>query len=121
MCPPPNYVIFIKKIYGWLVYGQNSQSEKFQQRKLLKSCIGSLVKSENCHRTASPPDLAHCAPLFRKFSYKKICFCLLPKNNQYLTTQIIMLNFRNFPPKFQTFAVPKKHTFLLNYLRKFLG
>ena len=24
--------------------------------------MGSLVKSENCHRTASPPDLAHCAP-----------------------------------------------------------
>ena len=39
-----------------------TQSEEFQQNNLLKSCIGSLVKSENCHRTASPPDLAHCAP-----------------------------------------------------------
>ena len=35
------------------------QSEEFQQNNLLKSCIGSLVKSENCYRTASPPDLAH--------------------------------------------------------------
>ena len=33
-----------------------------QQNNLLKSCKGSLVKSDNCNRTASPPDLAHCAP-----------------------------------------------------------
>ena len=47
----------------YIIYGQNSQSQVFQQNNLLKSCIGSLVKSENCNRTASPPDLAHCAPL----------------------------------------------------------
>ena len=46
----------------YIIYGQNSQSQEFQQNNLLKSCIGSLVESENCHRTASPPDLAHCAP-----------------------------------------------------------
>ena len=46
----------------YIIYGQNSQSQVFQQNNLLKSCIGSLVKSENCNRTASPPDLAHCAP-----------------------------------------------------------
>ena len=45
----------------YIIYGQNSQSQEFQQNNLLKSCIGSLVKSENCNRTASPPDLAHCA------------------------------------------------------------
>ena len=44
----------------YIIYGQNSQSQVFQQNNLLKSCIGSLVKSENCNRTASPPDLAHC-------------------------------------------------------------
>ena len=44
----------------YIIYGQNSQSEEFQQSNLLKSCIGSLVKSENLHRTASPLDLAHC-------------------------------------------------------------
>ena len=44
----------------YIIYGQNSQSQEFQQNNLLKSCIGSLVKSENCNRTASPPDLAHC-------------------------------------------------------------
>ena len=44
----------------YIIYGQNSQSQEFQQNNLLKSCIGSLVESENCHRTASPPDLAHC-------------------------------------------------------------
>ena len=44
----------------YIIYGQNSQSQDFQQNNLLKSCIGSLVKSENCNRTASPPDLAHC-------------------------------------------------------------
>ena len=43
----------------YIIYGQNSQSQEFQQNNLLKSCIGSLVKSENCNRTASPPDLAH--------------------------------------------------------------
>ena len=47
----------------YIIYGQNSQSQVFQQNNLLKSCIGSLVKSENCNRTASPPELAHCAPL----------------------------------------------------------
>ena len=36
---------------------------------------------------------------------------LLPKNNQYLMTQIIVLNFRQFFPKFQKFAVPKKTHF----------
>ena len=46
----------------YIIYGQNSQSQVFQQNNLLKLCIGSLVKSENCNRTASPPDLAHCAP-----------------------------------------------------------
>ena len=46
----------------YIIYGQNSQSQDFQQNNLLKSCIGSLVESENCNRTASPPDLAHCAP-----------------------------------------------------------
>ena len=46
----------------YIIYGQNSQSQEFQQNNLLKSCIGSLVESENCNRTASPPDLAHCAP-----------------------------------------------------------
>ena len=45
-----------------MIYGQNSQSEEVQQNNLFKSCIGSLVKSESCNRTASPPDLAHCAP-----------------------------------------------------------
>ena len=45
----------------YIIYGQNSQSQEFQQNNLLKSCIGSLVESENCNRTASPPDLAHCA------------------------------------------------------------
>ena len=44
----------------YIIYGQNWQSQEFQQNNLLKSCIGSLVESENCHRTASPPDLAHC-------------------------------------------------------------
>ena len=44
----------------YIIYGQNSQSQVFQQNNLLKSCIGSLVESENCNRTASPPDLAHC-------------------------------------------------------------
>ena len=44
----------------YIIYGQNSQSQEFQQNNLLKSCIGSLVESENCNRTASPPDLAHC-------------------------------------------------------------
>ena len=47
----------------YIIYGQNSQSQEFQQNNLLKSCIGSLVKPENCNRTASPSDLAHCAPL----------------------------------------------------------
>ena len=47
----------------YIIYGQNSQSQEFQQNNLLKSCIGSLVESENCNRTPSPPDLAHCAPL----------------------------------------------------------
>ena len=67
----------------------------------------------------------------------KIFLWLLPKNNQYLMTQIIVLNFRQFFPKFQKFAVPKKHIFaqlyaqifglkifeqiLRNYLQKFLG
>ena len=46
----------------YIIYGQNSQSQVFQQNNLLKSCIGSLVKSENCNRTPSPPDLAHCGP-----------------------------------------------------------
>ena len=46
----------------YIIYGQNSQSQVFQQINLLKLCIWSLVKSENCNRTASPPDLAHCAP-----------------------------------------------------------
>ena len=46
----------------YIIYGQNSQSQDFQQNNLLKSCIGSLVKSENCNRKASPPELAHCAP-----------------------------------------------------------
>ena len=46
----------------YIIYGQNSQSQVFQQNNLLKSRIGSLVKSENCNRTASPPDLAYCAP-----------------------------------------------------------
>ena len=46
----------------YIIYGQNSQSQVFQQNNMLKSCIGSLVESENCNRTASPPDLAHCAP-----------------------------------------------------------
>ena len=46
----------------YIIYGQNSHSQEFQQNNLLKSCIGSLVKSENCNRKASPPDLAHCAP-----------------------------------------------------------
>ena len=46
----------------YIIYGQNSQSQEFQQNNLFKSCIGSLVKSESCNRTASPPDLAHCAP-----------------------------------------------------------
>ena len=44
----------------YIIYGQNWQSQEFQQNNLLKSCIGSLVESENCNRTASPPDLAHC-------------------------------------------------------------
>ena len=44
----------------YIIYGQNSQSQEFQQNNLLKSCIGSLVKPENCNRTASPSDLAHC-------------------------------------------------------------
>ena len=39
----------------YIIYGQNSQSQEFQQNNLLKSCIGSLVESENCNRTASPP------------------------------------------------------------------
>ena len=30
----------------YIIYGQNSQSQVFQQNNLLKSCIGSLVKSE---------------------------------------------------------------------------
>ena len=46
----------------YIIYGQNSQSQEFQQNNLLKSCIGSLVKSEDCNRTASPPNLAHCVP-----------------------------------------------------------
>ena len=41
----------------------------------------------------------------------KIFLWLLPKNNQYLMTQIIVLNFRQFPPKFQKFIVPKKTHF----------
>ena len=44
----------------YIIYGQSWQSQEFQQNNLLKSCIGSLVKSQNCNRTASPPDLAHC-------------------------------------------------------------
>ena len=44
----------------YIIYGQNSHSQEFQQNNLLKSCIGSLVKPENCNRTASPSDLAHC-------------------------------------------------------------
>ena len=44
----------------YIIYGQNWQSQEFQQNNLLKSCIGSLVESENCNRTPSPPDLAHC-------------------------------------------------------------
>ena len=55
-----NLFMFILQRY--IIYGQNSQSQDFQQNNLLKLCIGSLVKSENCNRTASPPDLAHCAP-----------------------------------------------------------
>ena len=50
----------------YIIYGQNSQSQEFQQNNLLKSCIGSLVKFENCNRTASPPELAHCATLSTK-------------------------------------------------------
>ena len=34
----------------YIIYGQNSQSQDFQQNNMLKSCIGSLVKSENCNR-----------------------------------------------------------------------
>ena len=30
----------------YIIYGQNSQSQEFQQNNLLKSCIGSLVKPE---------------------------------------------------------------------------
>ena len=43
----------------YIIYGQNSQSQEFQQNNLLKSCIGSLVKSENCNRTPSLLDLVH--------------------------------------------------------------
>ena len=46
----------------YIIYGQSWQSQEFQQNNLLKSCIGSLVESENCNRTASPPVTAHCAP-----------------------------------------------------------
>ena len=62
----------------YIIYGQNSQSQVFQQNNLLKSCIGSLVKSENCNRTASPPDLAHCGggyppiPLRKKSAKKRL-------------------------------------------------
>ena len=42
--------------------GSLTHRKKVQQNNLLKSCMGSLVKSENCNRTASPPHLAHCAP-----------------------------------------------------------
>ena len=45
----------------YIIYGQSWQSQEFQQNNLLKSCIGSLVESENCNRTPSPLDLAHCA------------------------------------------------------------
>ena len=41
-----------------MISGQNSQ--EFRQKNLLKSCIGSLEKSYNSNRMASPPDLAHC-------------------------------------------------------------
>ena len=54
----------------YIIYGQNSQSQEFQQNNLLKSCIGSLVESENCNRTASPPDLAHCGGGCHVFTYK---------------------------------------------------
>ena len=47
----------------YIIYGQNSHSQEFQQNNLLKSCIGSLVKPKNCNRTASHSDLAHCASL----------------------------------------------------------
>ena len=40
--------------------GSLTHRQKVQQNNLLKSCMGSLVKSENCNRKASPPDLAHC-------------------------------------------------------------
>ena len=58
----------------YIIYGQNSQSQVFQQNNLLKSCIGSLVKSENCNRTASPLDLAHCAPLRSALTVKYMLF-----------------------------------------------
>ena len=50
-----------------------TQSEEFQQNNLLKSCIGSLVKSENRNKKASPPDLAHplCPPLLGTFRHDK--------------------------------------------------
>ena len=61
----------------YIIYGQNSQSQEFQQNNLLKSCIGSLVESENCNRTASPPDLAHCAPPLHGKCHLKFPFWLL--------------------------------------------
>ena len=60
----------------YIIYGQNSQSQEFQQNNLLKSCIGSLVKSENCNRTASPPDLAHCAPPPLPLGVQRVQICL---------------------------------------------
>ena len=51
-----------------------TQSQVFQQNNLLKLCIGSLVKSENCNRMASPPDLAHCAPPHSGNARKKTFF-----------------------------------------------
>ena len=53
----------------YIIYGQNSQSQVFQQNDLLKSCIGSLVKSENCKRTASPPLWGGSSTLITKLHF----------------------------------------------------
>ena len=53
------------------------------------------------------------------YFHKRNFLWLLPKNNQYLTTQIIVLNCRNFSPKFQKFVVPKKHIFAQSFAQIF--
>ena len=67
----------------YIIYGQNSQSQEFQQNNLLKSCMGSLVKSENCNRTASLPDLARCALVLRALQNNFLLLLLLVNHHNH--------------------------------------